>query len=158
RKLSKLNQNSKDTWFIGCSKWKSTESHFFYRLKDKIDPQLLRKLFEGESNLPLSEDNSCNVIFSSNSRRKSCGFLHKSSSDTYQEGKIIKMNCSVKFHKIIPLDLIKTPYIILVCKGIHSHPPPPPQEVPLEIMNKLKTLIESSSEQFVDITARKLIS
>ncbi|CAG8763779.1 6436_t:CDS:2, partial [Gigaspora rosea] len=38
----------------------------------EIDPQLLRKLFEVESILPLSEDNSCNVIFSSNSRKKSC--------------------------------------------------------------------------------------
>ncbi|CAG8853318.1 8766_t:CDS:2, partial [Gigaspora margarita] len=36
-----------------------------------------------------------------------------------------------------------TSYIILVCKEVHSYPPPLPQEVPLEILNKLKTLIES---------------
>ncbi|KAF0532601.1 hypothetical protein F8M41_011102 [Gigaspora margarita] len=86
------------------------------------------------------------------------GFLYKSSDNTYQEEKITRMNCNVKFHKIIPLDLKATLYIILVCKGVHSHPPPPPQEVLLEILNKLKILIESSTEQFVDITARKLIS
>ncbi len=68
------------------------------------------------------------------------------------------MNCNVKFYKIIPLDLEKTPYVILVCKGIHSHPPPLPSQVPLEVMNKLKSLIESTSDQFIDITAKKLIS
>ncbi|CAG8516839.1 13496_t:CDS:10 [Cetraspora pellucida] len=158
KKLSKLNQNSNEVWFIGCSRWKSKESHLFHRLKDEIDSYLLKKLLDEELNLQSSEDNLCNIIFSSNSRRKLCGFLHKNSDNSFQEGKIIKMNCGVKFHKIIPFDLKKTPYIILVCKGIHSHPPPPPQEVPLDIMNKLKTLIKSSSEQFVDITVRKLIS
>ena len=64
----------------------------------------------------------------------------------------------MKFYKIIPLDLEKTPYVILVYKGIHSHLPPLPSQVPLEVMNKLKSLIESTSDQFIDITAKKLIS
>ena len=68
------------------------------------------------------------------------------------------MDCNVKFHKIIPLDFKTTPYVILVCKGIHSHPPPLPLQVPLEIINKLKSLIKSTSDKFIDIMAKKLIS
>ena len=86
------------------------------------------------------------------------GFLHEQFNSSFQEGKIIKMNCNVKFYKIIPLDLETTPYVILVCKGIHSHPLPLPLQVPLEIINKLKSLIESTFDQFIDITAKKLIS
>ena len=52
----------------------------------------------------------------------------------------------------------KTPYVILISKGIHTHHPPPPSNVPLEIMEKLKKMIEISSEELVNITAQKLIS
>jgi len=54
--------------------------------------------------------------------------------------------------------LEKTPYVILISKGIHTHHPPPPNSVPLEIMKKLKKMLEEASEELVDITARKLIS
>ncbi len=43
----------------------------------------------------------------------------------------------MKFYKIIPLDLEKTPYVILVCKGIHFHLSPLSSQVPLEVINKL---------------------
>jgi hypothetical protein len=54
--------------------------------------------------------------------------------------------------------LNKTPYVILISKGLHTHHPPPPSNVPLNIMKKLKEMLEVESEEFVDITARKLIS
>jgi hypothetical protein len=84
--------------------------------------------------------------------------LHQHSNGGIDQGKLIGQTCSTKFYKIIPLDLEKTPYVILISKGIHTHHPPPPSNVPLEIMEKLKKILEVASEELVDITARKLIS
>ena len=62
------------------------------------------------------------------------------------------------FYKLIPYDLEKTPYVILVSKGIHEHPPPPPGRIPQEITYKLKAMIEEAHNDFIDISPRKLIS
>ena len=45
-------------------------------------------------------------------------------------GNIIEKKCNVKFIKFIPYDLVKCPYIALVCIGIHNHPPPSPNRTP----------------------------
>ena len=50
---------------------------------------------------------------------------------------IIHKSCGVKYSKFIPLDLEKYPYVILISKGIHSHPPPPPSCVPSTIRIRL---------------------
>ncbi len=34
------------------------------------------------------------------------------------------------------------PYILLHCKGEHSHPPPPPSKIPFETKTELQALIE----------------
>jgi hypothetical protein len=84
--------------------------------------------------------------------------LHRHSNGAIDQGKIVEQKCNVKFYKIIPLDLEKTPYVILISKGLHTHHPPPPSNIPLEIMEKLKKMFEVTSEELVDITARKLMS
>ncbi|CAB4417119.1 unnamed protein product [Rhizophagus irregularis] len=161
RKQSKQMSSATEEWFIGCSNWwdKSKKGkHYFERLKKDVDPELLGRLFNGENLESIGEASSCNVILSSNSRRKTCGFLHQHSDDRIKEGKIVEHKCNNKFYKIIPLDLEKTPYVILISKGIHNHHPPPPSNVPSDITEKLKKMIEMESEELVNITARKLIS
>jgi hypothetical protein len=79
--------------------------------------------------------------------------LHQHSNGAIDQGKLVEQNCSTKFYKIIPLDLKKTPYVILISKGIHTHHPPPPNNVPLEIMQKLKKMLEEASEKIIDIIA-----
>ncbi|CAG8732556.1 1712_t:CDS:2, partial [Dentiscutata heterogama] len=94
KKKAKLNLTSKDHWFVGCTQWrlKSKGSHFFYYLNDEIDPLLLKRLFEGEA------------------------VFHKQTNSSFKEGNIVKMNCKVKFYKLIPSNLQDTPYVILVCQ------------------------------------------
>ncbi|PKY22744.1 hypothetical protein RhiirB3_526006 [Rhizophagus irregularis] len=164
RKQTRQISSATEEWFIGCSNWcdkVKKGKHYFEKLKNDVDPELLGRLFNGE-NLEsigeIGEANSCNVILSSNSRRKTCGFLHQHSDDRIKEGRIVEHKCKNKFYKIIPLDLKKTPYVILISKGIHTHHPPPPSNVPSDITEKLKKMIEVESEELVNITARKLIS
>ncbi|EXX50481.1 hypothetical protein RirG_270430 [Rhizophagus irregularis DAOM 197198w] len=156
RKQTRQISSATEEWFIGCSNWcdkGKKGKHYFERLKNDVDPELLGRLFN-----EIGEANSCNVILSSNSRRKTCGFLHQHSDDRIKEGRIVEHKCKNKFYKIIPLDLKKTPYVILISKGIHTHHPPPPSNVPSDITEKLKKMIEVESEELVNITARKLIS
>ena len=59
---------------------------------------------------------------------------------------------------LTPLNLQRFPFVILISKGIHTHPLPPPTKTPTCIKSELKKLIENSKEQLIDITAQQLIS
>lgn len=71
---------------------------------------------------------------------------------------LVKTGCSVIFHRYEPLDLESCPYIIMVVKNTHSHPPPPPHRAPNHLQKDLKKLIEDSNDLLIDSTSRKLIS
>ena len=71
---------------------------------------------------------------------------------------LVKTGCNVIFHKYEPLDLELCPYIVMVVKNTHSHPPPPPHRTPKHLQEDLKKLIENSNNLLIDSTSRKLIS
>jgi hypothetical protein len=48
--------------------------------------------------------------------------------------------------------------VILVSKGIHSHPPPPPSCVPLTIRSRLQELIHQANDNNVDATPTNIIT
>jgi hypothetical protein len=48
--------------------------------------------------------------------------------------------------------------VILVSKGIHSHPPPPPSRVPLAIRSRLQELIHQANDNNVDVTPTNIIT
>ncbi len=68
-----------------------------------------------------------------------------------------KLPCNVKFYKWEPLNLNACPYIVLVVKGTHSHPPPPPHSIPKSIKDQLQKII-ISNQNLEDVTPQKLIS
>ncbi|CAG8506375.1 11712_t:CDS:2 [Cetraspora pellucida] len=126
---------------------------------NQASKNLLKRLFNDESFELLSDiELSCSLVLSSNSKRKTCGFLHRHPNGTINEELIIKHQCDVKYFKIISYDTKKYPYVIPISKGIHKHLPPPSSKVPVKIINKLKIIIEETSEDLIDITPRKLIS
>jgi hypothetical protein len=70
----------------------------------------------------------------------------------------MKTKCNVIFHRYEPLDLESCPYIVMVVKNTHSHPPPPPHRTPCHLQDDLKKIIENSNNLLNDTTPRKLIS
>lgn len=70
----------------------------------------------------------------------------------------MKTGCNVIFHKFEPLDLESNPYIVMVVKNTHSHPPSPPHRIPRHLQDDLKKLIQDSDNLLSDATSRKLIS
>src|SRR6266496_1245930 len=71
---------------------------------------------------------------------------------------LIKTGCNIIFHKYEPLDLKSCPYIVMVVKNTHSHPPPPPHRIPGHLQENVKNLIKNSNDLLNDTTPRKLIS
>ena len=77
---------------------------------------------------------------------------------TIVHGKIIEKPCQVRFIKFIPYDLVKCPFVVLVCIGIHNHPPPSPERIPSGIKNNLESLITQAIQQDDDVTSRSILS
>jgi len=69
---------------------------------------------------------------------------------------IIRKNCSVKFYSYVPTNLQDHPYIVIISKGVHSHPPPPPTKTPVDIVSELQKII--NNENVIDLTMRRLLT
>ena len=67
------------------------------------------------------------------------------SGNTITQGKLIKKSCGVRFSKLIPVDIKSCPYVILISKEIHTHTPPPPNQVPSTIRTRLQELIHQAN-------------
>ena len=78
---------------------------------------------------------------------------------TIVRGEIIGKPCQVRFIKIVPYDILKCPFVALVCIGTHNHPPPAPERVPSGIKTNLESLIRQAIEQDNnDVTSRSILS
>jgi hypothetical protein len=78
--------------------------------------------------------------------------------NTVKQGPIIRRTCGVKYSKIVPLDIEKCPYVILISRGIHSHPPPPPSRVPITVRVRLQELIRQANDDTTDVTPTRIIT
>jgi hypothetical protein len=81
-----------------------------------------------------------------------------SAGNTIKQGSIIRKGCDVKYYKIVPADIESCPYMIIVSKGIHTHPPPPPNHVPNAIRSRLQELIYQANTDTMDITPTRIIT
>lgn len=77
-------------------------------------------------------------------------------------GNIVEKQCNVKFIKFIPHDLVKYPYIALVCIGMHKHPPSAPNRTLIGIKDNLQSMImdaigENDATTVCSLLAGKII-
>lgn len=70
----------------------------------------------------------------------------------------MKKLCEVRFSKLIPVDIKSCPFVILTSKGIHTHPPPPPNQVPVTIRTRLQELIHQANNDNTDVTPTHIIT
>jgi len=52
--------------------------------------------------------------------------------------------------------LEKCPYIIIISKGIHTHPPPPSVKIPINLVEDLQSII--NEEDVLNLTARRFLT
>src|ERR1044071_6403770 len=84
-------------------------------------------------------------------------FSHRFSNNTVTDGSlIIHKPCQVRFYCITPVDLEKCPYIVIISKGVHAHPPPPPIKIPINLVEDLKSIM--NDENLLNLTVRKFLT
>jgi hypothetical protein len=69
---------------------------------------------------------------------------------------LIKKTCNVKYYHLVPLNLEDCPFIVIISKGIHEHPPPPPVKTPPNILMQLQNIL--NGDDILNLTARKLLT
>ncbi|CAG8692240.1 13550_t:CDS:2, partial [Funneliformis mosseae] len=120
-----LSNNIENNTFA-CDRWNFNEKFYWYiSIKENNDlnllQQLLSGLYEGKTDKLV---NNCFIVLSNNSKKK---LSHPHCErNTIKRGSIIQKSCNVKFSKLIPINLEKCPFVILISQGVHSHPPPLP--------------------------------
>lgn len=55
--------------------------------------------------------------------------------------KLKSISCPVQFNVLVPIDLEKTPFILVSSHGIHSHNAPPPNNTPQMIMDQFLAVV-----------------
>ena len=62
------------------------------------------------------------------------------------------------FTLLIPYDLQQCPCIVVLCKGVHNHPPPPPEQTPNGVKDDLQALIKNAIDCDNSVTAGSISS
>ncbi|RIA80292.1 hypothetical protein C1645_838961 [Glomus cerebriforme] len=122
------------------------KGHISLQIKEGVDINLLKLLFANEGRISNQDDTNCNKLYPLGSHQKYCS--------STQKIKLQRVDYSVEFKMLTSLNLQRFPFVILISKGIHTHPPPP-SKTPTCIKSELKKLIENSKEQLIDITAQQ---
>jgi hypothetical protein len=73
-------------------------------------------------------------------------------------GNIKEKKCDVQFTLLTPYELKQCPCIVIICKGLHNHPPPPPEKIPNGIKNGFQLLIKNAIEEDNSVTAGTITS
>ncbi|KAI9104024.1 hypothetical protein DFS34DRAFT_590445 [Phlyctochytrium arcticum] len=149
---------------LGCSMWQPNQKHLVVVIPDHYNLEYLRRLVEGDEivNEPESQrdpTDPCATVLLASSRQKFCFELHKLDGD-WEQGAVQPKTCNVKFIKVTPLDLVACPYVMVICIGTHSHPPPPPLTIPFNIRQEIEehlAVTESGTLQPRQIFGRKFL-
>ncbi|PKY31772.1 hypothetical protein RhiirB3_393557, partial [Rhizophagus irregularis] len=100
----------------------------------------------------------CTTISSRSSKQKLCEKTHINSDGHIVRGNIKERTCRVQFTLLTPYDLNQCPCIVIICKGIHNHPPPPPERIPDGIKDDLQDIIKNAIEDDNSVTAGSITS
>ncbi|KAF0468854.1 cobalamin biosynthesis protein cobt [Gigaspora margarita] len=130
----------KEGYFIGYSLWSNGDSwHRFIPIPESCDINIIRCLLNGESFDCLLIQDKCCTVLSNTTQKKFCykyvSFPHLDKHNQPYKAQLENMLCEVKFYQFTPVDLIECPFVVLVCIGEYTHPPPPPSHVPEAIQN-----------------------
>ena len=78
---------------------------------------------------------------------------------TRVKGKIIQLECQVKFYFVVPTFMNGKPStnkMALISIGEHSHPPPPPRKIPAAVKDSFAKVFREFG--LTEVTARRLLA
>src|SRR5699024_10144265 len=112
--------------------------------------------------------NHCEFVLPSSSRQVYCGNVssicrantltnfyidHDHVSGPGLMEQLDRKGCHSKIDVYIPHYYARFPFVLLVTRNRHAHPPPPPRKTPKVIADQIKSILEQSD--CIDLTARK---
>ncbi|KAJ3839118.1 hypothetical protein F5878DRAFT_617485 [Lentinula raphanica] len=103
---------------------------------------------------------ACDTVVNHSSQRLTCAWNHRYKNDTgdYVLGqpRLTSLSCSCTYREYEPLEEYREvcPYILVVSKGVHSHPVPLPEKTPPAVRAELETLTRQLDVDLADISPR----
>ncbi|PYH88477.1 hypothetical protein BO71DRAFT_403826 [Aspergillus ellipticus CBS 707.79] len=136
--------------FLGCPKNSDMEPwHYAFAVRRfaQIDKSYLQSLIQyGFCDI----SDICSFITQPTARRRFCDQTHPGSA-----GKLKQKPCKVRFDLYFPLNWIRFPFMILICRQKHLHYPPPPTRLPKDIADQVIRVIKEYD--CLDLTTRRLM-
>lgn len=112
-----------------------------------LDELYLKYLVEKYSFIPQQEGTCCFMAPTTTGLTK-CDQAHESGQIKLEQAK-----CHSRFDLFIPENWDRFPYMMLVTRGRHAHPPPPPTRLPKVIADEVLKVLER--EECLTLTTSK---
>ncbi|KAJ3771677.1 hypothetical protein FB446DRAFT_789369 [Lentinula raphanica] len=105
----------------------------------------------------------CDTVINCSSQRLTCAWSHRFQDDTgnivLTQPSLTKLNCACTFREYEPLEEYREvcPYVLVVSKGVHSHPIPFPEKTPISVKVELDALLRRLDVDLADISSRHFL-
>ncbi|KAJ7788049.1 hypothetical protein B0H14DRAFT_2398806 [Mycena olivaceomarginata] len=155
--------------FIQCEHRKNTDkAHLILRTLDEFDIIYLHALLKNDSKVIDEREElarqfgygpraPCSFTASPSAQKELCPYWHRDS------GKLARGvlqrttgNCTAKFDIYTPDDLSDCPFVVVICRNPHTHPPPHPVKTP-PLLEVFRSLLLDLDWKLADATPRKLM-
>ncbi|KAJ7809872.1 hypothetical protein B0H14DRAFT_2607764, partial [Mycena olivaceomarginata] len=131
--------------FIQCEHRKNTDkAHLILRTLDEFDITYLHALLKNDSKV-IDEREELARQFGYGPRAP-CSFVARTAG-----------NCTAKFDIYTPDDLSDCPFVVVICRNPHTHPPPHPVKTPPPLLEVFRSLLLDLDWKLADATPRKLM-
>ncbi|THU76535.1 hypothetical protein K435DRAFT_704653 [Dendrothele bispora CBS 962.96] len=103
----------------------------------------------------------CRTITNFSSQRTYCPWDHRDNEDfRLEQPKMEVVPCNVTFRQYFPLmeDRKECPFVLIVSRGIHTHPIPLPAKTPGFIKSELQVLLRKLDVDLADLTPRRFLA
>ncbi|KAJ3762632.1 hypothetical protein EV360DRAFT_35312 [Lentinula raphanica] len=105
----------------------------------------------------------CDTVINCSSQRLTCAWSHRLEDSTgsivLTQPRLTKLNCTCAFREYEPLEEYREvcPYVLVVSKGVHSHPIPLPEKTPISVKVELEALLRRLDVDLADISSRHFL-
>ncbi|KAJ6600477.1 hypothetical protein DFH09DRAFT_1070271 [Mycena vulgaris] len=101
----------------------------------------------------------CSTVCNVSVQKTLCPFDHRDAQDILIQHQMIRLECKCTFRIYEPLEEYQDdfPYLLVVSKGVHSHPIPLPSKTPPRIRGEILDLLPRFQEDFPDLTPRRFL-
>ncbi|KAJ3752188.1 hypothetical protein EV360DRAFT_55673 [Lentinula raphanica] len=105
----------------------------------------------------------CDTVINCSSQRLTCAWSHCFQDDTgnvvLTQPRLTKLTCTCTFREYEPLEEYREvcPYVLVVSKGVHSHPIPFPEKTPISVKVELEALLRRLDVDLADISSRHFL-